>query len=158
MIVPDYRNFRHSSELYHYGMPRRSGRYPYGSGDRPYQDKERAEKKITKRFDKLDKVIEKNQTLANKKYAKAIRKSTRKFQTDFSISSAKKSFRKATAAQKKANIAIYKGSKYFKKYEKMIGDLNLEMNEEIKNRGMDYLNKVVFNPNSAYQVALLKKV
>lgn len=25
------------NELYHYGIPRRSGRYPYGSGDRPYQ-------------------------------------------------------------------------------------------------------------------------
>lgn len=25
------------NELYHYGMPRRSGRYPWGSGDRPYQ-------------------------------------------------------------------------------------------------------------------------
>lgn len=24
-------------ELFHYGMPKRSGRYPYGSGDRPYQ-------------------------------------------------------------------------------------------------------------------------
>ena len=24
-------------ELYHYGMPKRSGRYPYGSGDRPFQ-------------------------------------------------------------------------------------------------------------------------
>lgn len=24
-------------ELYHYGMPRRSGRYPWGSGDNPYQ-------------------------------------------------------------------------------------------------------------------------
>lgn len=26
-----------SYELYHYGMPRRSGRYPWGSGTRPYQ-------------------------------------------------------------------------------------------------------------------------
>lgn len=26
-----------SNELYHIGMPRRSGRYPWGSGDRPYQ-------------------------------------------------------------------------------------------------------------------------
>lgn len=26
-----------NDELYHYGMPKRSGRYPYGSGDRPYQ-------------------------------------------------------------------------------------------------------------------------
>lgn len=26
-----------TNELYHYGMPRRSGRYKWGSGDRPYQ-------------------------------------------------------------------------------------------------------------------------
>lgn len=26
-------------ELYHYGVKRRSGRYPYGSGDRPFQDR-----------------------------------------------------------------------------------------------------------------------
>lgn len=26
-----------NNELYHYGIPRRSGRYPWGSGDRPYQ-------------------------------------------------------------------------------------------------------------------------
>lgn len=30
------------NEIYHYGIPRRSGRYPYGSGERPYQDKEEA--------------------------------------------------------------------------------------------------------------------
>lgn len=28
-------------ELYHYGIARRSGRYPYGSGDRPYQREEK---------------------------------------------------------------------------------------------------------------------
>ncbi len=33
------------NELYHYGMPKRSGRYPYGSGDRPYQDSEVPKKK-----------------------------------------------------------------------------------------------------------------
>lgn len=27
-----------SDELYHYGIKRRSGRYPYGSGERPFQD------------------------------------------------------------------------------------------------------------------------
>lgn len=32
------------NELYHFGMPRRSGRYPYGSGDRPYQGEQ---KKLT---------------------------------------------------------------------------------------------------------------
>lgn len=28
----------YSNELYHYGVPRKSGRYPYGSGQEPYQD------------------------------------------------------------------------------------------------------------------------
>lgn len=27
-----------AEELYHYGVPRKSGRYPYGSGKEPYQD------------------------------------------------------------------------------------------------------------------------
>lgn len=27
-----------AEELYHYGIPRKSGRYPYGSGKEPYQD------------------------------------------------------------------------------------------------------------------------
>ena len=29
--------FKDEDELYHYGTPRHSGRYPYGSGKRPYQ-------------------------------------------------------------------------------------------------------------------------
>lgn len=28
----------YGNELYHYGVPRKSGRYPYGSGQEPYQD------------------------------------------------------------------------------------------------------------------------
>lgn len=36
MYTHSYLNIHHD-ELYHYGMPRRSGRYPWGSGDRPYQ-------------------------------------------------------------------------------------------------------------------------
>ena len=34
MIIPD---FREVQEIYHYGIKRRSGRYPWGSGNRPYQ-------------------------------------------------------------------------------------------------------------------------
>ena len=30
-------NNKDEQELLHYGMPRRSGRYPWGSGDNPYQ-------------------------------------------------------------------------------------------------------------------------
>lgn len=53
-----------NNELYHYGMPRRSGRYPWGSGDRPYQGdegyisthrKKAAEKKKAKQEQKVKK-------------------------------------------------------------------------------------------------------
>lgn len=38
MIIPDFRQIqRNSLELYHYGIKRRSGRYPWGSGNKPYQ-------------------------------------------------------------------------------------------------------------------------
>lgn len=37
MIIPDFREFKNRGELYHYGVKRRSGRYPWGSGERPYQ-------------------------------------------------------------------------------------------------------------------------
>ena len=30
-------DYSFDEDLMHYGMPRRSGRYPYGSGDNPYQ-------------------------------------------------------------------------------------------------------------------------
>ena len=44
------------SELYHYGIPRRSGRYPWGSGDRPYQgDKQQAISDIEKIISGLNK-------------------------------------------------------------------------------------------------------
>lgn len=37
------------NELYHYGMPRRSGRYPWGSGERPFQSsKNRGNYKLKK--------------------------------------------------------------------------------------------------------------
>lgn len=32
------------NEIYHFGIKRRSGRYPYGSGERPYQDRESGKK------------------------------------------------------------------------------------------------------------------
>lgn len=37
------------NEIYHYGMPHRSGRYPYGSGERPYQDRKVARKEARKK-------------------------------------------------------------------------------------------------------------
>lgn len=34
------------NEIYHYGIKRRSGRYPWGSGERPYQDTDKDKKNI----------------------------------------------------------------------------------------------------------------
>ena len=36
-IVEEMRAILQGDELYHYGVARRSGRYPYGSGEDPYQ-------------------------------------------------------------------------------------------------------------------------
>lgn len=51
------------NELYHYGKPRRSGRYPWGSGENPYQGERRAKgltgKIQTRRAEKKMKEMEK---------------------------------------------------------------------------------------------------
>lgn len=56
------------NELYHYGMPRRSGRYPYGSGNRPYQRQEKQKsrkemviRKAIGRSEDLNRLVSKNQ-------------------------------------------------------------------------------------------------
>lgn len=42
-------------ELYHYGLPRRSGRYPYGSGDRPFQSvSKKSYKRALRGFERSD--------------------------------------------------------------------------------------------------------
>lgn len=46
MIRPDFRQIQTSNDLLHYGVKRKSGRYPWGSGDRPYQSEE--EQKVRK--------------------------------------------------------------------------------------------------------------
>lgn len=48
-----------NNELYHIGMPRRSGRYPWGSGDRPYQGLSKG--KYQQSSDHASKVVKKGQ-------------------------------------------------------------------------------------------------
>lgn len=36
------------NEIYHYGIKRRSGRYPYGSGERPFQSRKVLKRSISK--------------------------------------------------------------------------------------------------------------
>ncbi len=163
MIVPDFREIKYSNELYHFGIPRRSGRYPWGSGERPYQSAggrssdrvRRKEEKTRKRFDKLDKRISKKQASANIRYQRAIRKSNSLFSTKRST---RRAFEKATKAQREVERLSYRGSKYYKSYERLATKLDVPMNKELKDRGLGYLNEVVLSSKSAYQIALSRKI
>ena len=44
-VPPNLITYGKDKELMHFGMPRRSGRYPWGSGERPYQGDDIAQKK-----------------------------------------------------------------------------------------------------------------
>lgn len=55
-----------NDELMHYGTPRHSGRYPWGSGDRPHQH-DRDAKKIARMKAREAHVAEKDQKVLNKK-------------------------------------------------------------------------------------------
>lgn len=52
-------DYRKVNEIYHFGTKRHSGRYPYGSGDRPYQDREKlkAEKREKENLKKAGEFI-----------------------------------------------------------------------------------------------------
>lgn len=72
MIRPDFREVKHS-ELYHFGVSKRngapgpgSGRYPLGSGDRPFQSGDLSEKEKKK----ISKEYEKSSVKASQEYAK----------------------------------------------------------------------------------------
>lgn len=145
-------------EIFHYGMPERSGRYSWGSGDRPYQRLEkkvsRMESKITKRFNKADARIDKKQRLANKKYEQAIRKSNSWLATK---KSEEKAFDKATRAQRIVNKEIYNMSRLYEKYSKAFAKLDVVMDAELQKKGLEYYNTLVENSKMQYQTYLIKR-
>lgn len=74
-------DFDEIDELWHYGMPRRSGRYPYGSGKDPYQ----------RTGDFLARVDEyKKQGLSDTEIAKAMGLTTTQFRTQRSIANSER--------------------------------------------------------------------
>lgn len=74
----------YGDELYHYGVPRKSGRYPYGSGKEPYQDnpkkrrlnKDESAPKATSR--RLESIWAKHRRLQAEKRDAEIREAKRK--------------------------------------------------------------------------------
>lgn len=150
---------RKPDEIYHYGMPERSGRYAWGSGDRPYQRLEgrvrKVEKKLTKRFNKADQKIKTKQDKANKKYEEAIRKSNSLF---YSKKSEQRAFEKAMNAQRKANRQEYKAAKAYLKSEKLFNKLGVTMTEDLQKRGRQYYDRVIESSKQTYLIALGRRV
>ena len=49
-----------NSELYHYGQPRRSGRYKWGSGKDPYHHGASVPRRLIRKYDRLQEKLDKN--------------------------------------------------------------------------------------------------
>ena len=146
-------------EIFHYGMPERSGRYAWGSGDRPYQRLEgkvsKMENKLRKRFEKADKRVGRKQKVANKKYEQAVKRSNSFFATK---KSAQRAFDRATTAQRSVNREEYKTSNYYQRIAKKFDKLNVTMDKDLQRKGLEYYNRVVENSKQSYQIALSRKV
>lgn len=155
----------YSNELYHFGIKRRSGRYPYGSGLRPFQSDpqkamarrkkraQRIESRTTSKFSRLDKKIDRRQKKADKEFNRAEKKSVSFFATQRGIDSA---FEKAQVAQRRVHNLEYKGGQYYKRQQKKFSRMGLSMNSDLANRGMAYLNNVSKNTQEMYKMSLYK--
>lgn len=143
----------------HYGMPERSGRYAWGSGDRPYQRLEkragRMENRIEKKLSRADKIVGKRQMVANKSYQRAIKKSSGIFASKRKVD---KYMDRAAKAQHKVNKVELRTSQLFQKYSKKFERLNLTMDKDLKARGLDYFNRAANASKSMYNVALMRTI
>lgn len=164
MIIPDFREIKAMNngitQIYHYGMPERSGRYAWGSGDRPYQRLEgraqRMEKRLKKKFEKVDYTTQNFQRVASKRFNKANVQRHSFF--GFIRRKADKNFDRGYAAEEAKERAEYKMSKKYERYLNKFAKLNLTMDSSLQAKGLDYYNRVLANTDSQYKAALMKRV
>lgn len=157
-----------SNELYHFGIPRRSGRYPWGSGDRPFQSSggkastskeerrktkkaNKANKKISKTAKKMQNIsfkIEGREDKANKYYARAERQ--RYSILPGSKKRSKESFAKAEYQKGMANRYARKGELKYKRLLKKYGATRVNSNAKAKALGERYISMVAENTKMTY--------
>lgn len=160
--------FKMNEELYHFGIPRRSGRYPWGSGDRPFQSSggkvsvSKEERKKAKRAAKADKRISKTakkmqnisfkmegrEDKANKYYAKAERQ--RYSILPGSKRRSKDSFAKAEYQKGMSNRYARKGELKYKKLLKKYGATRVNSNDKARVLGERYIALVAENTKMTY--------
>lgn len=127
------------SEIYHYGMPRRSGRYKWGSGENPYHHGMAVPRDKIKKYDKLQKKLDKNQKKQDRLNSKLIRTDVTKGRVE------KQEF--------KEKKIIAKMNKLDKKLEKIYMD-NIDPNELKLGKGyldsLDAMTKKIMDDYKGY--------
>lgn len=164
MVRPDFREIKMrnngATELYHYGMPERSGRYAWGSGDRPYQRLEgkvsKMEDRLKKKFAKADSKTSKLQSNANRRFNKANAQRNSVFRS--ARNRADRNFDRGYTLEEKKQRIEYRMSKTYERYMKQFTNLNVTMDSDLQAKGLDYYNRVLANTDSQYKAALLRRV
>lgn len=128
-----------SDELYHYGIKRRSGRYPYGSGENPYQH----EGNFLVKVQDL-----KRQGLSDKEIADYFEMSIREFRSEKSL--ARMRVRESNRAQVLSYMAEGKGSSEIAKLMgipestvRSLANAEIAKNHEVTQATIDILQKAV---------------
>lgn len=146
--------YQPSSDIYHYGIPRRSGRYPWGSGSRPFQSSEgkesvrnrkkaRAERKLTR----LSEKVQARQRKATQAYTKAEKKAGSFFSTR---AGTKRAYESATDKQRKVNRLEARGKNYYEKQVEKLANLDVELSQEAQAIGERFIQDVLANNRTLY--------
>lgn len=138
-------------EFYHYGIPRKSGRYPFGSGDRPFQGlkgfaKSRAINKAVKAGTK--KVVSKTGTIDEKR-AEDIkqvqeRRATRRNIRTLSDEELRRNIQRLRDEKTLKDLLdkdVNKGKQAMNDALKVVKDASMEVGTDIAKGAMKYLTK-----------------
>lgn len=154
-----------SDYLIHYGTPRKSGRYPFGSGKRPFQSLSSAVRKrmtpsargtrinrrASKKLSKIEENRESGQKEADKYFDKAARKSTSFFSSQRGVDRA---INRAANAQKSVNRLEYKGQRYYKKIQKKLSKLDQPIDPKVQKLGEQYIRDMQQNSKAIYNAMI----
>lgn len=158
--------------LIHYGIPKRSGRYPWGSGKRPFQSREekraaraqrkeirrdkkadRINRRAEKKFGKIESAREESQRDADKYFDKAVKRSNRRFFSSQNWTN--KAVERAYSSQQEVNRLEQKGKRYYQKIQKKMAKIDRQINPEIQKLGETYVQRTLENSKAVYNAILV---
>lgn len=140
-----------SSDLYHYGIQRKSGRYPWGSGGRPFQSleekgkrrKARAEQKLAK----ISSKVQARQNKATQAYSRAEKKAGSFLSTR---AGTRRAYESAADQQRKVNRLEVRGKKYYEKQVEKLAKLDIALSQEAQEIGERFIQDVLANNRTLY--------